>query len=121
MRKSAFPSQRGKPPPPPLFKPRNSCGGDENDGDDDEGETLHRVSILPELYSKDDLSRGMVGKVKNQHVHRDFRRPAQDPTKVQFFDPDRARKSLGGSKPGGKQVARPPPASLSLGVPNVEK
>ena len=122
MRKSSFPSQRGKLPLVPAASGAgSSCGGGGGGGDDDT-ETLHRVSIFPELYSKDDLSRGMVGKVADSHVHRDFKRPAQDPTKVQFFDPDRARKSLGGSKPGSKPAARPPPSlSLNAGVPKAEE
>ena len=87
MRKSAFPSQRGNPPPP-----SRAAGAADS-------ETPHRVSILPELYPKGDASVGGLKVASStETLHRDFRHPAQDPTKVQFFDPDRARKSLGGKK-----------------------
>ena len=86
---------KGGPPPP-------GCGGD------DDNDVLKRDSFFPGLYSSNALPSSMHGKVREQHVSCSFKRPTQDPTKVQLFDPDRARKSLGGLRTSG---ARPPPAA----------
>ena len=103
-----MPSQKGlaRPPPSPVAA---ACNGD----GDDEDEPLFRESILPQLYSKDSLGQSMVGKLKETHVLREFKRPEQDASKIQFFDPDRARKTLGGFR-SGKAPARPPALSLNL-------
>ena len=87
---------------------------DDEDGDGDEGsQVLRREGICGLLYSKDDLTPRMAGQLREVHVHRDFKMPAQDPAKVQFFDPDRGRKALGMTKPGASR----PRAQMLLPLP----
>ena len=111
-----MPSQRGKAPAAAVSRSGRSIVGRNTlceDGDDGDNEVLHRDTFCGLLYSKEALKEGMKGELRAVHVHRDFRLPAQDPTKVQFFDPDRGRKSLGMTKAGGAR----PPARLNLSVP----
>ena len=90
---------------------------DDEDGDGDEGsQVLRREGICGLLYSKDDLTPRMAGQLREVHVHRDFKMPAQDPAKVQFFDPDRGRKALGMTKPGASR----PRAQMLLPLPAQE-
>ena len=131
MRKSSMPSQLGKPragagPSTTSRSGRavtargsyneDACG----DGDDDT-ETLHREGICGLLYSKDHMSQKLAGQLKATHVHhREYKMPSQDPTKVQFFDPDRGKKSLGMTKPGANRP-RPSVAPLALPMPSTGK
>lgn len=131
MRKSSMPSQLGKPRAAagPSTTSRSgravtargsynedACG----DGDDDT-ETLHREGICGLLYSKDHMSQKLAGQLKATHVHhREYKMPSQDPTKVQFFDPDRGKKSLGMTKPGANRP-RPSVAPLALPMPSTGK
>jgi DNA repair and recombination RAD54-like protein len=55
-----------------------------------------RESMCELVYSKDALTESMVGKLKQA-----FKLPVQDPSKVQMFNPDLRRKSLGFSKKPG--------------------
>mgnify|MGYP007078172883 CR=1 FL=1 len=57
------------------------------------------------LYNEGDLTPNMRSKVSDAFAA--FRKPKQDPSKVQLFDPDRATKRLGGGKLGAPRVARP--------------
>ena len=93
-----------------------SRGADADADDDDDNAPVRRVSACGDLYSKDDLTDGMRGKLAD--VHASFKRPSQDPCKVQLYDPDRARKTLGMTRGTG---SRPPPAPLpgAVGGPGV--
>jgi len=55
-----------------------------------------RESMCGLVYSKDDLTEDMRGKLKQE-----FKLPGQDPSKIQMFNPDLRRKSLGISKKPG--------------------
>ena len=78
---------------------------------------LHRVAFCG-LYSKDDLTNDLRGKLKD--VHAAFKRPAQDPSKIRLFDPTRASKTLGMCR-GGAARPRLPPAEVpgmgAVGLP----
>ena len=84
------------------------------DGEEEEGLPVRREAWAG-LYSKDDLTDGMKGKLKD--VHAPFKRPAQDASKVQLWDPERATKKLGMVKVGVGQRRLPP--SLPVPVPSL--
>ena len=88
MRKSAMPSQRGKVATAPTSRSGRAIAdrGALCEDDDGNNEVLRREAICP-LFSHNDLAAGMKGELRETHIHRDFKLPAQDPTKVQFFDP----------------------------------
>ena len=126
MLKSKMPSQRGKAPAGPSLVSRSGralAGRSYNEDEDGDGEVLElrREGICGLLYSKDDVTEDVDKQLKAVHVlKRAFKLPAQDPTKVQFFDPERGRKTLGGLKAGGARP-RAMPALLQLPVPTKEK
>eukprot|EP00966_Prymnesium_polylepis_P192813 4468946-Prymnesium_polylepis.1 len=69
----------------------------------EEAEVVRRESICGDLYNEKDLTPGMRAKVTDVFQH--FKKPTQDTSKVQLFDPERANKRLGGGKLGGPRPA----------------
>jgi hypothetical protein len=84
----------GSGTPAPAARPSRSAAND--------GPLVMRESMCELVYSKDALTESMQGKLKQA-----FKLPVQDPSKVQMFNPDLRRKSLGISKKPGTWTAAP--------------
>ena len=122
MRKSLAPSRLAAAVPAAPVPSSASVGGTRKRSivgasgggggmDVDEAPPLRREAWVPGLYSKDDLTDRMQGRLHD--VHAAFKRPTQDVSKVQLWDPDRATKRLGMCKVGAGQ-RRLPSAVLAL-------
>jgi DNA repair and recombination RAD54-like protein len=122
MRKSLAPSRLAAAVPAAPVPSSSSVGGTRKRSivgasgggggmDVDEAPPLRREAWVPGLYSKDDLTDRMQGRLHD--VHAAFKRPTQDVSKVQLWDPDRATKRLGMCKVGAGQ-RRLPSAVLAL-------
>lgn len=100
----------GSGTPAPAARPSRSAAND--------GPVVVRESMCELVYSKDALTESMLGKLKQA-----FKLPVQDPSKVQMFNPDLRRKSLGFSKKPGTWTPAPYsapaliPPSAGDGVP----
>ena len=91
MRKSLMPSVIKSGVKPPIVSPPSG-----------DVEIEMRRGAFCNLYNENDLTPNMRSKVSDV-----FRRPQQDASKVQLWDPDRATKTLGMRKLGAPRVARP--------------
>lgn len=96
MRKSLMPSALKAP------LPSDASSGPALQRQD--GMVVRRASICGDLYNESDLTPQMRAKVTD--VFKPYKKPVQDPSKVQLFDPDRANKRLGGGKLGASRPIR---------------